>query len=86
MKSIRIERKKFPDRLGSRASGAIMIRMRTRDMASFLADSIKSTIKLKQYGIEGLKNLAEKSGWKISTISDTNPRYIIFTLFLDSKS
>jgi len=42
-----------------------------------------TTIKPKQYGMEGLKRLANKSGWKISFTSDRNPRYIIFALIPD---
>lgn len=45
-----------------------------------------TTIKPVQYGMEGLKMLAEKSGWSIFNISDINPRYIIFSLSLNSPS
>ena len=45
-----------------------------------------TTIRPMQYGQEGLKKLADKSGWKISITSDRNPRYIIFSLVPDSKS
>jgi hypothetical protein len=44
------------------------------------------TIRPKQYGFEGLRKIAEKSGWKIITASDKNPRYIIFTLFRDTEN
>jgi len=36
--------------------------------------------KPKQYGIDGLKRIAEISGWKINATSDKNPRYLIFSL------
>lgn len=39
-----------------------------------------TALKPKQYGLEGLKRMAEMSGWKISNISNKNPRYIIFSM------
>ena len=38
-------RKKFLDRLGSKASGSMIVRMRARDMATLLAESVISSIK-----------------------------------------
>lgn len=43
-----------------------------------------TALKPKQFGIEGLKRMADRTGWKISNISDKNPRYIIFSLVPDS--
>jgi hypothetical protein len=42
------------------------------------------TIKPKQYGLEGLKRIADKTGWKFSDISDKNPRYSVFSMTSDS--
>jgi hypothetical protein len=44
-----------------------------------------TTIKPRQYGIEGLKDIAKRAGWKISVINDRNPRYIIFSIIPDKK-
>jgi hypothetical protein len=38
-------RKKFLDRLGSKASGGMMVRMRARDMATLLAESVIRSVK-----------------------------------------
>jgi hypothetical protein len=37
-------------------------------------------IKTRQYGTDGLKRLAEESGWTITNVTDSNPRYVTFSL------
>lgn len=42
-------------------------------------------IKPKQYGVDGLTRLLDRSGWIINNFSSVNPRYFVFSLMLNKN-
>jgi hypothetical protein len=64
-------------------AGSIMRDMSTVDPGARVA--LKMTnIKARLLGIDGLKNILEKTRWKLDRIKEGNPRYVIFTLMKDA--
>lgn len=72
-------RKRFLDRLASRSAGAVMIRMRLRDICRFQAETL-TRIRARLLGIGQLKSLFERTRWRLDRTYRGNPRYEVFLL------
>jgi hypothetical protein len=61
-------------------AGTLLHDIRTIDAGMLAALKISTNIKPRFLGIDGLKIIAEKNRWRIDTIVEGNPRYLIFAL------
>ena len=61
-------------------AGSLLHDINTVDAGIIAALKISTAIKPRFLGIEGLRNIIEKNKWKIKTVTEGNPRYLIFSL------
>ncbi len=61
-------------------AGSLLHDIKTIDAGIIAALKISTSIKPRFLGLEGLKNIIEKNRWKIDSLIEGNPRYLIFAL------
>jgi hypothetical protein len=61
-------------------AGTLLHDVKTIDAGMLAALKISTNIKPRLLGINGLKNIIENNSWKIESIIEGNPRYLIFSL------
>jgi hypothetical protein len=64
-------------------AGTLLHDVKTIDAGMLAALKISTNIKPRLLGINGLKNIIENNSWKIESITEGNPRYLIFALKKD---
>lgn len=61
-------------------AGSLLHDIKKVDAGIIAALKISTSIKPRFLGIDGLKNIIEKNKWKLDSIIEGNPRYVIFVL------
>ena len=61
-------------------AGTLLHDVETIDAGMLAALKISTNIKPRLLGINGLKNITEKTSWKIESVIEGNPRYLTFVL------
>jgi hypothetical protein len=61
-------------------TGSLLHDIKTVDAGIIAALKISTAIKPRFLGVDGLTNIIEKNKWKINTVLQGNPRYVIFSL------
>jgi hypothetical protein len=61
-------------------AGSLVHDIKTVDAGMIGALKISTNIKPRFLGIEGLKRLSKPVGWKVESIKEGNPRYLVFSL------
>lgn len=61
-------------------AGSLLHDINAVDAGIIAALKISTAIKPRFLGIDGLRNIIEKNKWKVKTVTEGNPRYLIFSL------